>query len=147
MKPLRKFLAGFRWEDVTPRLYKDDGASFRDVTRQVLFDGDGAPGCQVRYFEVGPGGFTTLERHEHTHAVMVLRGRGRALVGDEVQDLEPFDLLTVPPRTWHQLRAGTEEPLGFLCVVDCERDRPEPATPSDVATLSANPRVRTFLSS
>ena len=43
--------------------YKRDGsAPFRDVTRQVLFD-QPSLACQLRYFEVGPGGHTTLERH------------------------------------------------------------------------------------
>ena len=47
---------------------RDRGAPFRDVTRQVLFD-DPPLACQLRYFEVAPGGHTTLERHEHAHAV------------------------------------------------------------------------------
>ena len=67
----------FHWDGVPVLAYKQDGdAPFRDVTRQVLFD-DPALNCQLRYFEVAAGGHTTLERHEHVHAVMVVRGRGR----------------------------------------------------------------------
>jgi hypothetical protein len=44
--------------------YKQEGAApFKDVTRQVLFDSTDPP-AQLRYFEVAPGGHTTLERHE-----------------------------------------------------------------------------------
>ncbi len=53
------------------------------MTRQVLFD-DPSMATQLRYFEVAPGGWTTLERHEHVHNVMVIRGKGRCLVGDKV---------------------------------------------------------------
>ena len=90
--------------------YKQDGAApFRDVTRQVLFD-DPALACQLRYFEVGPGGHTTLERHEHAHAVVVQRGRGRCLVGDRVFDLAPLDLVHVPALTGAPVSVTVNEP-------------------------------------
>ena len=73
---------------------------------------------ELRYFEVAPGGFSTLERHEHMHAVLILRGRGHCLVGGEVRPIETRDLVTVPPMTWHQFRATKGEPLGFLCMVN-----------------------------
>ena len=64
--------------------YKQDGsAPFKDISRQVLFHED-ALGCELRYFEMDAGGYSTLERHEHAHAVMILRGRGECLVGEEV---------------------------------------------------------------
>ena len=58
--------------------YKEDGAApFNSISRQVLFS-ESSIGCELRYFEMAPGGHSTLERHEHTHAVMVLRGHGHA---------------------------------------------------------------------
>ena len=47
------------------------------------------------------------------HAVLVLRGRGHCLVGEEVKPIGLRDLITVPPMTWHQFRATAAEPLGF----------------------------------
>jgi mannose-6-phosphate isomerase-like protein (cupin superfamily) len=125
-KPLvRKHVGNFRWQDVDVLEYKQEGsAPFRDVTRQVLFESGGLP-AQLRYFEVAPGGWTTLERHEHVHAVMVIRGRGQCLVGDKAYDIAPHDLVSVPPLAWHQFRAAPGEPLGFLCLVAAERDRPQ----------------------
>lgn len=71
----------YTWEGVEVRAYKSEGtAPFKDVTRQVLFD-DPHLAAQWRYFEVAPGGHTTLERHRHVHAVMVIRGRGPAWWG------------------------------------------------------------------
>ena len=99
-------------------------APFKDVTRQVLFAGPGIPG-EWRYFEVAAGGHTTLERHAHVHAVMVILGRGRCLVGDSAYELELHDLVTVPSMTWHQFLAAPDAPLGFLCLVPADRDRPQ----------------------
>ena len=115
----------FRWEGVDVREYKQEGtAPFKDVTRQVLFEAAGLP-AQLRYFEVAAGGWTTLERHEHVHAVMVIRGKGQALVGDRAYDIAMHDLVSVPSMTWHQFHASPGEPLGFLCLVAAERDRPQ----------------------
>jgi mannose-6-phosphate isomerase-like protein (cupin superfamily) len=133
---VRKARDGFHWEGVDVLAYKQEGAApFKDVTRQVLFDGQGLA-TQLRYFEVAPGGWTTLERHEHVHAVMVIRGKGQCLVGDKAYDIAVHDLVSVPPMTWHQFHAAADEPLGFLCMVACERDRPQLPEAADVAAIS-----------
>lgn len=121
--------AGFRWEGVPVTAYKPDPALFRDVTRQTIVgggEGAASSGIVTRYFEVQPGGYSTLERHEHRHTVIVLRGRGTVRLGAEIHDIAPFDAVYVAPHTVHQFRAAEGEPLGFLCVVDRERDKPVP---------------------
>ncbi len=137
----------FRWEGSALQPYKEEGTHFRGVTRQVLFDdpADGALGVELRYFEVAPGGHTTLERHKHVHIVTVLRGSGHALVGARVHALAPHDVVHVPPDSWHQFRAGETEPLGFLCLVRCDRDRPHRPTPEELEALRRDPAVAAFI--
>jgi mannose-6-phosphate isomerase-like protein (cupin superfamily) len=136
---------GFHWEGVAELPYKeDDRALFKSVTRQVLFSDPEMHG-ELRYFEVAPGGFSTLERHQHIHAVLILRGRGHCLVGEEVRPVETRDLVTVPPLTWHQFRATAGEPLGFLCMVNATRDKPQLPTAEDLAKLAADAKVAAFL--
>ncbi len=143
--PIRPERGACRWQDVVPMAYKDEGsAPFRDVSRQVLFD-DARMGCELRYFEVAPGGHSTLERHQHVHAVIILRGAGRCLVGDVVAPVAAHDLVHIPPMTWHQFRAAPDQPLGFLCMVDRVRDRPQLPGPDDLAALRARPEVAAFL--
>ncbi len=143
--PRRAAKADFRWEGVEMRPYKEDErALYKTITRQVLFSDPDMAG-ELRYFEVAPGGFSTLERHEHMHGVLILRGRGHCLVGDAVKMLETRDLITVPPMTWHQFRATAEESLGFLCMVDAQRDKPQLPTPQDVERLRQNPTIAAFL--
>jgi mannose-6-phosphate isomerase-like protein (cupin superfamily) len=143
----RKAQEDFRWEGVEQLPYKeDDRALFKSITRQVLFS-DPAMHGELRYFEVAPGGFSTLERHEHLHAVLILRGRGQCLVGDQVRPIETRDLVTVPALTWHQFRATTNEPLGFLCMVNATRDKPQLPAPEDLAKLREQPAIAAFLGS
>ena len=136
---------GYRWEGVQELPYKeDDRALFKSVTRQVLFADPELYG-ELRYFEVAPGGYSTLERHQHMHAVMILRGRGHCLVGEEVRPVETRDLVTVPAMTWHQFRATRGEPLGFLCMVNATRDKPQLPSAEDLANLERDARIAAFL--
>jgi quercetin dioxygenase-like cupin family protein len=121
--PLRKAAPGFTWKTIAPLPYKEaDAALFKAISRQTLFSDSRLSG-ELRYFEIAPGGFSTLERHAHMHGVMILRGGGQCLIGAAVHVLRPHDLVTIEPWTWHQFRAGREEPLGFLCLVNSERDK------------------------
>jgi quercetin dioxygenase-like cupin family protein len=128
MSGIRRFApdsdGGFRWQAVDLLRYKDEGsAPFRDITRQLLFAQPDQE-ADLRYFELAPGGYSTLEQHAHTHAVLVLRGRGTVRIGAETQSIGAYDLVTIDPLTWHQFRAAADAPLGFLCLVSRERDRP-----------------------
>jgi len=144
-RPAHRAARGHRWEQVELRPYKEDErALFKTVSRQILFS-DPKLDAELRYFEVEPGGFSTLERHEHMHAVMVLRGRGQCLVGREVRDIELHDLVTVPPWTWHQFRAAASEPLGFLCMVNARRDKPQLPNDADLVELRKDETVARFL--
>ena len=135
----------FRWEGVDLLPYKEDGTIFRDVTRQVMFHGGHDLPVELRYFEVGTDGHSTLERHVHAHLVIINRGSGKVMVADKVYEVGINDVVHIPPMTWHQFRATNGEPLGFLCVVSCERDRPQRPTPDEVEELSQVPEVRDFI--
>jgi quercetin dioxygenase-like cupin family protein len=145
--PFRTFLPEYRWEGVAHLPYKEEGAvPFKSVTRQVLF-ADPALGCELRYFEVAAGGYSTLERHEHAHAVLLLRGSGTALVGDAVREIGTNDLVSIPAWAWHQFRATNGEPLGFLCMVNALRDKPQLPNAEQLAALRASPAIAAFLES
>jgi mannose-6-phosphate isomerase-like protein (cupin superfamily) len=144
-KSIHRKAKDYRWEGVPELPYKeDDRALFKSITRQVLFADPQLYG-ELRYFEVAPGGFSTLERHQHMHAVMILRGRGHCLVGEDVRAVEARDLVTVPAMTWHQFRATRSEPLGFLCMVNATRDKPELPSAEDLAKLERDAKIAAFL--
>jgi quercetin dioxygenase-like cupin family protein len=134
----------FRWEDVPLLAYKE-GGPYKGVTRQVLFDGDASLPVQWRYFEVEPGGHSTLERHEHLHYVLILRGRGRCLVGNTVTDIGEHDIVEVPRLAWHQFCAEEDTPLGFVCLVSATRDRPQLPEPEDLVSLRQDPAIAGFI--
>jgi len=100
------------------------------VTRRVLVDSEQTQ-FQVRYFEVEAGGYTSFERHQHEHAVVVLRGRGTVRLGDRVDEIQPGDVVHVASNVPHQFSNPFDEPFGILCIVDrilciVDRDRDRP---------------------
>ncbi|MCA0434062.1 MAG: cupin domain-containing protein [Proteobacteria bacterium] len=141
---LVRHFSDFGWEGVDVLAYKE-GGPYKDVTRQILFDGVEKLPAQWRYFEVKPGGHSTLERHEHLHNVLILRGRGQCLVDGKIHDIGEHDLIHVPSLSWHQFRAAADAPLGFLCLVNVERDRPQLPTADDLAQLGKDAKVAGFI--
>ena len=113
------------WSGLDTLPYKRADGSWSGVTRQLLAGGpESTSSFELRYFELAPGGRSSHERHQHEHAVVVLRGSGEVQLGDAVHVLRPGDFVRVAPGDPHQFRNTGAEPLGFLCVVDAQRDRP-----------------------
>jgi hypothetical protein len=135
----------FVWAGGEVVAYKEHDGTFRAVTRQVLADAEHGQGTSLRYFEIGPGGHTTLERHEHTHVVVPIRGCGSALVVDRILPLATHDIVFVPSWGWHQFRAPDDAPFGFLCAVLVARDRPVLPTEADLVALRRDPEIAAFI--
>ena len=131
---IQKFRAG-TWEGLDILPYKDVPGSHQGVIRQNLLK-EGDTDFEVRYFEVAPGGFTSFEKHEHEHFVVIVRGRGEVGLGDEVEPVENLDLIRVAGSVPHQFRNTGEEPFGILCVVDRIRDKPQLMDPEGVLETS-----------
>jgi quercetin dioxygenase-like cupin family protein len=118
--------ADFRWQGVPAVEYKQAAEHHRGVTRVGLVGEQGeSTAFHTRYFEIAPGGFSSLEKHVHEHVVVVLRGQGEVRLGAAVHPLAFGDTVYVAPEEVHQFRnRSATEPFGFLCVVDARRDRP-----------------------
>jgi quercetin dioxygenase-like cupin family protein len=116
----------FRWSGVPAVEYKQAAEHHRGVTRVTLVGDRGeTTSFQTRYFEIAPGGFSSLEKHLHEHVVVVLRGEGEVRLGETVHPLHFGDTVYVAPSEVHQFRnVSSTEPFGFLCIVDARRDRP-----------------------
>ena len=120
------------WAGVEPARYKDEAEGpgcFLGATRHTLLgvarEGPGAAlDFELRYLELSPGGYSSLERHAHPYAVVVLKGKGTVRLGDSVEPVGPFDVVYVAPHEVHRFSADSAEPLGFLCIVYRKRDRP-----------------------
>jgi ribulose-bisphosphate carboxylase large chain len=118
----------FEWAGVAVEDYKATTETWKGITRRELLGKRGeSPRFHVRYFELDPGGYSTLEQHEHEHVVIPQRGRGEVQFGCYVFRVGFGDVVYVAPNDPHQFRnpEDASEPFGFLCIVNAERDRPQ----------------------
>jgi quercetin dioxygenase-like cupin family protein len=114
------------WTEIETKVYKEEsGTSFKNIVKRELIDKQWPDvDFEVRYFEISEAGYSSLEKHEHPHVVIIARGRGKAIVGEEMFEAKPFDLFFVAPNEVHQFIQESEEPFGFFCMVAAERDKP-----------------------
>ena len=119
----------FTWAGRPAVDYKADQAlPFEGVSRVELIGKAGEQAqYDLRYFELSPNGYTSLEKHAHTHTIIGVRGSGTAWIAGEEIDVQPNDVVYIDTLEPHQLRNPGPDPFGFYCIVDHERDRPQPA--------------------
>lgn len=119
---------GLRWIGVGAVAYKATTEIWKGISRRELVGKRGeSAGFHVRYFEIEPGGYSTLEKHRHEHVVIPLRGEGEARLGCYLFRVSFGDVVYVAPEDPHQFLCPEEaaEPFGFLCIVDARRDPPQ----------------------
>ena len=143
---LRRFHRQYRWEHTEFEPYKISahaGGEFAGASRQVLVGKRGERvAFHLRYFELQAGGYTSLERHRHSHVVVGVRGRGLVRVGNETYALKPLDAIYIGPEQAHQLRATGRSRFGFFCIVNARRDRPRPVKPAPAADGAPSKRAK-----
>lgn len=126
LRGLLKHETAFEWSDRSSERYKDsESLPFRGVRRVELMGKNGEQmNFDLRYFELAPGGYTSLEKHLHTHVIIGARGAGELLRNGDREPLAAHDIAYIQPLAVHQLVNAGEEPFGFYCLVDKDRDRP-----------------------
>jgi len=115
----------FEWESAERKVYKTDTDNFRDIHRySLLGEAEKDLSFQTRYFEIQPGGYSSLEKHRHPHSVIIIRGKGSVILDNQITGVQLHDVVYISPETIHQFHADKNEALGFICVVDRYRDKP-----------------------
>lgn len=106
----------FDWDGVSKEPYPNERG--RHVSkRDVIGTRDGAKNFSIRYFEIAPGGHTSLDEHAHDHGIIVVRGRGTILLGDTKHDIGYGDAIYISPYEKHKFENNSEDPLGIICVI------------------------------
>jgi mannose-6-phosphate isomerase-like protein (cupin superfamily) len=66
----------------------------------ILYDGD----CKIKRLVVTPGKRLSLQSHHHRREVwLVIHGKGKAQVGEEIRELQEGSLVTIEKEQKHRL--------------------------------------------
>lgn len=135
----------YHWNSVQRKEYKTTSSNFKDISRYSLL-GEGEDeyelNFQTRYFEIQPGGYSSLEYHRHPHSVIIIRGSGSVVLNNKIHELNLHDVVYISPETIHQFYADNNEPLGFICIVDRYRDRPSIPDQTVIDETFQDPDIR-----
>ncbi len=84
----------------------------------ALFEGAPRAGVDISMFvtRTPPGRAVDLHVHPYAETFLLLEGRGRWTMGEEVVELEPDQMLVVPPDTPHGFRNIGDVPLLVVSV-------------------------------
>ena len=95
-----------------------DNDLVKNVAGRVLIGrADGAPNFCMRFFEMGPQGYTPKHTHDWEHEVFVHQGNGELFIEDQWHPLSPGSAIFVPPKMEHQFRNISDKIFTFVCLV------------------------------
>ena len=117
MSTIHRHRGQYDWEGVSVDRYPPEKEMQGASVRWLIGPAEGAPNFALRYFEIEPGGWSSLDQHAHEHGVFILRGQGQVLLGEEESTVAFGDVVYISPYEAHQFKNAGDEPLGFLCVI------------------------------
>jgi quercetin dioxygenase-like cupin family protein len=85
--------------------------------RWVIDRGTGAPNFAMRVFDIEPGGYTPLHRHDWEHEIYVIGGKCTAVAEDGEHDVPAGAAVFVPGNDLHQFRNTGGEMLKIMCLI------------------------------
>lgn len=112
-----------KWLGIKSIPYKEKSGNWAFIERFPLIKSSTIK-FEVRYFEIAPGGYSSLEYHNHAHVVICVRGKGKLRTGKKTSILKYLDIAYIAPNEIHQLSNPFKEPFGFFCIVNSKRDKP-----------------------
>jgi quercetin dioxygenase-like cupin family protein len=94
----------------------------KNTFRQVLIGSDEAPNFAMRRFIIEPGG--EMPNHTNTveHEQMVLSGRAKIGINDEIYEVKKNDVVFIPANVPHWYKTEGDEAFEFLCVIPNNED-------------------------
>lgn len=101
-----------------PEIVKLDLDDMRLSPTAALFEGKARAGIGITMFVVRtpPGKFVELHVHPYSETFVLLAGSGRWTAGETVTELNPNQMLVVPPETPHGFRNIGDDPLLVVSV-------------------------------
>ena len=95
------------------------------VLKWLLGKAEDVPTFALRYFELPPGASSNPEEHPYEHGLIIMRGCAKLFLGPEKQEsqVEPLDIVFIPPDEYHQIVNHGEEVFGAFCTIPAYRKK------------------------
>ncbi|WP_028584957.1 cupin domain-containing protein [Desulfogranum mediterraneum] len=92
------------------------------VSRKILISPQEGPNFAMRSFTIAAGGFMPMHTNSVEHEQLILNGRARVSIADQVLEVEKDDVVFIPSGVPHSYTTLGDEPFTFLCLVPNQED-------------------------
>ncbi|HEY7873935.1 MAG TPA: cupin domain-containing protein [Actinomycetota bacterium] len=126
-------------DDLEPNWARDD-PTVSHRSGWPVHSGTGATDAAVTYFEIDPGHHIGRHEHDASETVLLLAGRGRAVVEAEERSIAPGDLVHVPAGVTHDVVNEGDEKLelvGFFAKADVKTVFEQVQMPDETTELGS----------
>jgi quercetin dioxygenase-like cupin family protein len=72
--------------------------------------------CNIKLFEMQPGGYSPLHSHPEQHQVLVISAEGTVSDGKKTLPIQSGDIISILANEPHQFKTAGDKPLRFLAV-------------------------------
>lgn len=90
------------------------GEGHREVNTVMAVDKTRLAAYSCRVLRIGSGGSTAMHDHGRTHVVMALSGKARVETGEEVTEITPGMVVTIPAGVPHRFVNMTNKKTALL---------------------------------
>jgi len=87
------------------------------IGRVAIGKEDGATTFCMRIFQLEPGGYTPMHKHDWEHEIFIHEGVGEVLQGDDWVQVGPGTVVFIPPGEKHQIKNAGKSTLTFVCLI------------------------------
>jgi quercetin dioxygenase-like cupin family protein len=109
----------FVWDGARTRVYSNEASGATETW--LIGKAENAENFAMRYYELQPGGHSREEHHPYDHGVLIIRGSGEVLIGEDVHPIARGDVVYIAPDDRHQIRNTGGDTLGWICIIPARR--------------------------
>ena len=93
-----------------------EGARDAEI-RWLISKDDGAENFAMRMFEIKPGGYTPLHKHQHEHEIFAIEGEGVFVYEGKEHEFGKDYVIFVPGGKEHRFKNTGNSILRLLCLI------------------------------
>jgi len=76
----------------------------------------------VRHFIIKPNGMVTYHKHKYTETLVILKGKGKVCVNNQIREVQSGDFVFINSNIPHALENEYDEDFEFICIISYEDD-------------------------
>ncbi len=88
----------------------------KTTVRPLLTPEEDNEQCDIKLFEMQPGGYSPLHSHPSEHKIIIIEGKGAVFDGKKEKAIHKDDTIAIASNERHQFKNTSDKVLKFLAI-------------------------------